>query len=154
MSNFMAVAASSKVMKQGNAERVLASRGGPSGPRSSRRSEPLDGPGPWIVFAVGVLLLLAAALARGDEGATVHRTERFTATLPAHSRLRVVNVSGDVVASPGREFSAVCNTTVTATSKARAEELLAHTRTWQARDGDELRRRRPRRAQGTAGHRA
>ena len=139
MSNFLAVAASSKVMKQGNSDRVLSSRGARPGPRSPRRSEPLDGPGPWIVFAAGVLLLLAAALARGEEGATVHRTERFTATLPAHSTLRVVNVSGDVVASAGREFSAVCNTTVTATTKARAEELLAHTRTWQARDGDELR---------------
>lgn len=107
-------------------------------PRSRRPADPLEGPGPWIVFAVGLLLMLAAALVRGDDPATARRTEKFIATLPARSTLRVLNVSGDVVATAGREFSAVCTTTVTASTKARAEEILEHTRTLQIRDGDEV----------------
>ena len=92
-------------------------------PLSRRPADPLEGPGPWIVFAVGLLLMLAAALVRGDDPATARRTEKFNATLPARSTLRVLNVSGDVVATAGREFSAVCTTTVTASTKARAEEI-------------------------------
>ena len=100
--------------------------------------DPLEGAGPWIVFAVGILLMLVAAFVRADDSTTARRTEKFNATLPARSTLRVVNVSGDVVASPGHEFSAVCTTTVTAATKARAEEILGQTRTVQTRDGDEV----------------
>lgn len=110
--------------------------------RTSRRlpgrTDPLEGAGPWIAFAIGLLLMLAAAIVRGDDTATVHKSERFNATLGPRSTVRVSNISGDVVASPGREFSAVCNTTVTAGSKSRAEEILGQTRTVQARDGDEV----------------
>lgn len=109
--------------------------------RPGLRSDPLEGAGPWIVFAIGVLLMLAAALVRGDEpvsASAARRTEKFTATLPARSTLRVVNVSGDIVATSGRAFSAVCTTTVTASTKERAEELLGQTRTVQTRDGDEV----------------
>ncbi|MCA1582462.1 MAG: DUF4097 family beta strand repeat-containing protein, partial [Acidobacteria bacterium] len=106
----------------------------------ARRSAESCGPGLWIVFAIGLLLMAAASLLRADDSGNVaRRTERFNATLPARSRLRVLNVSGDVIATPGREFSAVCQTTVTATTKARADEILERTRTVQVRDGDELR---------------
>ncbi len=108
--------------------------------RSSRRTADADRPGLWIVFGIGLLLMLAASLLHGDDGASVARkTERFNGTLPARSTLRVLNVSGDVVASAGREFSAVCHTTVTASTKARAEEILSRTHTVQTRDGNELR---------------
>ncbi len=107
---------------------------------SARRTAASDGPGLWIVFAIGLLLMLAASLLRAeDAGHVARRTERFTATLPARSTLRVANVSGDVVATAGREFSAVCRTTVTAATAERAEEILARTRTIQVRAGDELR---------------
>lgn len=102
------------------------------------RADPLEGPGPWIAFAIGLLLMLAAAIVRGDDGVTSRRTEKFNATLSPRSTVRVLNVSGDVVATPGREFSAVCNTTVTASTKARADEILGQTKTIQSRDGDEL----------------
>ncbi|MEO8188973.1 MAG: DUF4097 family beta strand repeat-containing protein [Acidobacteriota bacterium] len=107
-------------------------------PSHIRRTES-DGPGLWIVFAIGLLLMLAASLLRADDANVARKTERFNATLPARSTLRVLNVSGDVVAKPGREFSAVCQTSVTASTKARAEEILSRTRTVQLRDGDELR---------------
>jgi len=112
------------------------------------RSDPLEGPGPWIAFAIGLLLMLAAAIVRGegsapksggdDPSSTARRTERFTATVAPRTTIRVLNVSGDVVATAGREFSAVCNTTVTASTKARADEILGEVRTVQSRDGDEL----------------
>ncbi len=105
---------------------------------SRRSADPLEGAGPWIVFAAGLLLMLAAALLSGEEPATARRTEKFNATLPARSTLRVMNLSGDVVATAGRQFSAVCTTTVTASTRARAEEILGNTRTIQIRDGDEV----------------
>ena len=109
-----------------------------SSPFSSRRN-PLAGPGPWIAVAVGLLLMLLAAVGRGDDNAaTARRTERFTATLSPRSTVRVENVSGDVIATAGREFSALCNVTVTASSQKRADEVLAGTRTIQTREGDEL----------------
>lgn len=136
MRNLAALPASWKAMEHRRGSRVRA-------PLSARRflgaSPPLEGAGPWIVFAIGLLLMLAAAFARGEEGSAVaRRTDRFNGTLGSGSKLRVLNVSGDVVASAGREFSAVCNTTVTASTKARAEEILARTRILQLRDGDEL----------------
>ncbi|MEP6802083.1 MAG: DUF4097 family beta strand repeat-containing protein [Acidobacteriota bacterium] len=107
---------------------------------SARRASESDAPGLWIVFAIGLLLMLAAALLRADDsGNLARKSERFNATLPPRSTLRVLNVSGDVIATSGREFSAVCQTSVTASTKARAEEILARTRTVQVRDGDELR---------------
>src|ERR1017187_4450097 len=119
MRNSLALGASLKVMTMHDHRTDSASASAyVRRPLSLRRSVPrtdsLQGAGPWIVFAVGVLLMLAAALVRADESATARRTEKFNATLPARSTLRVVNVSGDVVASSGREFSAVCTTTVTA----------------------------------------
>jgi DUF4097 and DUF4098 domain-containing protein YvlB len=101
------------------------------------RRDPMSGAGPWIAVIAGLLLMLLASVAHGED-AVAKRTERFTATLSPRSTVRVDNVSGDVIATAGREFSAVCNTTVTAPSSSRADEVLAKTRTVQTRDGDEL----------------
>ncbi|HYK41640.1 MAG TPA: DUF4097 family beta strand repeat-containing protein [Thermoanaerobaculia bacterium] len=105
--------------------------------RLSPRRDPLAGPGPWIAFVVGLLIMLLASILRADD-AIARRTDRFNATLPPRSTLRVENVSGDVIVSGGREFSAVCNTTVTAPTQDRADEALSKTRVVQSRDGDEL----------------
>jgi len=84
-----------------------------------------------------LLIMLLASILRADD-AVARRTDRFNGTLPPRSTLRVENVSGDVFVSGGREFSAVCNTTVTAPTQARADEALSKTRVVQSRDGDEL----------------
>ena len=114
--------------------------------RSPRRtadskSEHLDRIGLGIVLAVGILLMLVSAFARGQEssGTTASRTDRFSAQLPKGSTLRIDNISGDVFASSGRQFAAVVTTTVTARSGARANEILRSTGIAQSREGDEYR---------------
>jgi DUF4097 and DUF4098 domain-containing protein YvlB len=101
---------------------------------SRRRSDWLS---LWILLGLGMLVMLAAALAGAEENFTATRTERFNATLGPRSSVRIENVSGDIVASPGREFSAVVTTTVTAPSQSRADEALRRVRILQARDNDE-----------------
>jgi hypothetical protein len=103
---------------------------------SSRRRRS-DWLGLWIVLGLGMLVMLAAALAGAEENFTATRTGRFNATLAPRSSVRIENVSGDIVASPGREFSAVVTTTVTAPSQSRADEALRRVRIVQARDNDE-----------------
>jgi DUF4097 and DUF4098 domain-containing protein YvlB len=93
----------------------------------------------WILLAAGVALMLAAAVSGEERGATASRTDRFDGTLPAGATLYVVNVNGDVLASPGRAFSAVVTTTVTASSRARAEEILGKTRIARSGGSDEYR---------------
>ncbi|HVE66254.1 MAG TPA: DUF4097 family beta strand repeat-containing protein, partial [Thermoanaerobaculia bacterium] len=89
----------------------------------------------WLLLVLGTLLMLVAAgTARAEETAT--RTDRFTASLPPGSTLKIGNVSGDLTASPGREFSAVAAVTVAAPTKARAEEILGNVRLLQSRDGN------------------
>jgi DUF4097 and DUF4098 domain-containing protein YvlB len=91
----------------------------------------------WILLALGTaLMLLGAGIARGDE--TAHRTDRVSATLAPGSVLRLENVSGDVVATPGKEFSAVATVVVVAPTRARAEEVLRSVQLVQSRQGDEL----------------
>jgi hypothetical protein len=90
----------------------------------------------WILLVLGALMMLAAGVARGDE--TAHRTDRISATLPPGSVLRIENVSGDIVATPGPEFSAVATVVVVAPTKARAEQVLRDVRFVQVRDGNEL----------------
>ena len=91
----------------------------------------------WLLLVLGTLLMLfAAGTARGEESAT--RTDRFTATLPPGSTLRIENVSGDVVAAAGRDFSAVATVVVLAPTKARAEEVLGKVRMLQSREGNAL----------------
>ena len=91
----------------------------------------------WLVLALGaILMILAAGTARGDETAT--RTDRISATLSAGSTVRVENVSGDVVAIPGREFKAVAVVVVAAPDRRRAADLLDRVRILQKREGDVL----------------
>jgi DUF4097 and DUF4098 domain-containing protein YvlB len=101
---------------------------------SRRRSDWLS---LWILLGLGILVMLAAALAGAEENFTATRTERFNATLNSRSAVSIENVSGDIVASPGREFSAVVTTTVTAPSQSRADEALRKVRIVQSRDDDE-----------------
>src|ERR1700693_2592124 len=103
---------------------------------SSRRAS--DWLSLWILLGLGMLLMLASALAGAEEGSfTAKRTEHFNATLTPRSSLSIENVSGDIVASPGKEFSAVATTTVTAPSQSRADEALRRVRIIQSRDDDD-----------------
>ena len=95
--------------------------------------------GLFALLALGLLLMLAAAVAGADEdGFTARRTDRFNATLPPGSTLRIENVSGDIAAAPGKEFTAVVTLSVTAPTKQRAEELLQATTIFQKRENEEL----------------
>ncbi len=115
--NSFAAAASLSVMRP-NFESPVAS---PS------RAERAELRALWILVAAGLALLLAASVVSG-ESATVTRTDRFDATLSPGTLVRVENVNGDVVASPGRAFSATVTITVTAATKSRAQEILDGTR--------------------------
>jgi DUF4097 and DUF4098 domain-containing protein YvlB len=91
----------------------------------------------WLLLALGtVLMLLAASTARGEE--TANRTDRFSATLAPGSTVRIENVSGDLLAQPGPQFSAVATITVAAPTKKRAEEVLERVRLVQLREGQEF----------------
>jgi Putative adhesin len=93
----------------------------------------------WALLGLGMLLMLAAALAGAEEAAfTAKHMEHFNATLSSRSTVRIENVSGNIVASPGKEFSAVVTTTVTAPSQSRADEALRKVRIVQGRDDDEF----------------
>src|SRR5260370_22479173 len=72
----------------------------------------------WVPLVVGLLLMFLAAAARGESG-QAKRTDRFNATLSPGARLRIDNISGDIVATPGREFSAVVTVVVTAPTQSR-----------------------------------
>jgi DUF4097 and DUF4098 domain-containing protein YvlB len=97
-----------------------------------------DRVGLWILPGLGALLLLAAAFSRGEEAAfTARRTERFNANLTAGSTLRIENVSGDIVAKPGRELSAVVTITASAPTQEKANDLLRETRVTQLREEEE-----------------
>src|SRR5262249_45529130 len=79
-----------------------------------------DRVGLWVALALGALLMLAAALAGADEtGVTLKRTDHFNATLSAGATLRVDNVSGDIAAAAGKDFSATVSISVTAPTKER-----------------------------------
>ncbi|HEY6064808.1 MAG TPA: DUF4097 family beta strand repeat-containing protein [Thermoanaerobaculia bacterium] len=92
----------------------------------------------WILLVLGTILMLAAAApARGEE--TANRTDRITANLPPGSTVRIENVSGDVVAVPGREFRAVATVVVAADDRKRAQDVLDKVRIAQSREGNVLR---------------
>ncbi len=93
----------------------------------------------WALVASGLLLLLAAAASGEAPGFTASRTDRFHATLPADSTVRISNVNGDIVAGYGRAFAAVVTTTVTASSQARADEILGRTTIAAVSDEEEYR---------------
>jgi DUF4097 and DUF4098 domain-containing protein YvlB len=91
----------------------------------------------WLLLTVGTLLmLLAAGTARGDE--TASRTDRISVTLARGSTVRIENVSGDLVATPGSQFSAVATIVVVAPTKDKAQEVLEKVRLVQQRDGNEF----------------
>src|SRR6185369_10806080 len=93
----------------------------------------------WALLGLGIVLLLTASFAGADEGAfTAKRTENFTATLSPRGSVSIENVSGDIVASPGKTFSAVVTTTVNAPTQSAADEALRRIRIIQNRDGDEI----------------
>ncbi len=94
--------------------------------------------GLWILLALGALLILAAALSAEEAAFTVKRTDRFNATLPPGSTLRIENVSGDISVAPGKEFSAVVTVSAAAATRQKAEELLRATTVVQEREGNEV----------------
>ena len=98
---------------------------------SARRSDNLP---LWISLGLGLLLMLLAATARGDE--TESRTERFQAALGPGATLSIQNISGDITATRGREFRATVEITVTASTRQRAREILEKVRVLQSRDGE------------------
>lgn len=101
------------------------------------RSDRTDRAVLWFLLALGMaLMLLAAGTARGEE--TANRTDRISATLPAGATVRLDNVSGDVIAVPGREFLAVATIVVTAPNRDRAQDVLEKVRIVQRREGDVL----------------
>ena len=111
-------------------------RMGPSRSTGSRVDE-TDRAVLWILLALGTaLMMLGAGIARGDE--TARRTDRVSATLAPGSVLRLENVSGDVVATPGKEFSAVATVVVVAPNRARAEKILQNVRLVQSREGNDF----------------
>jgi len=91
----------------------------------------------WVVLAVGLCLLAAAAVSGGEPGSTATRTDRFQAVLAPGSTVRVDNVNGDVVAARGAAFSAVVTTSVTAPDKPRADDFLSRTHVEQSTSGTE-----------------
>jgi DUF4097 and DUF4098 domain-containing protein YvlB len=105
--------------------------------RGSSRAERMDRVVLWVLLALGtVLMLLAAAPARGEE--TASRTDRITATLPAGSTVRIDNVSGDVIAVAGGQFRAIATVVVAAPEEKRAKDVLDRVRIVQSREGGEL----------------
>ena len=91
----------------------------------------------WLLLALGVaLMLVAAGTLRAEE--TASRTDRISAALAPGSTLRIDNVSGDVVAVPGPQFSAVATIVVVAPTKERAQEILEKVRLVQLREGNEF----------------
>src|SRR5262249_50433120 len=98
-----------------------------------------DRVGLWIALALGALLMLAAALAGAEEnGVAVKRAARFNATLSPGATLRVDNISGDIAAAAGKDFSATVSISVTAPTKERAEEILRATTIQQKREDQDL----------------
>ena len=86
----------------------------------------------WILLALGLLLMLVSA----SKAEQLTRVTKVNGTLSAGQTLQVQNVSGDVVVSPGREFAATVTLTVSAATKAKAEELLSRSRIEQNHDED------------------
>jgi DUF4097 and DUF4098 domain-containing protein YvlB len=128
LSNFLTNDASLQAMNRKNNHAGLFSPGG----------ERSDWVGLWILLGLGALLLLVAAVSRGEEAAfTAKRTERFNAVLAAGSTLRIENVSGDIVAKPGRELSAVVTIAASGTTQEKANDLLRATRILQANEDGE-----------------
>jgi DUF4097 and DUF4098 domain-containing protein YvlB len=89
----------------------------------------------WVLLAIGLLLMLVAS-GKAETTGTASRTDRFNGTLAAGKALHVENVSGDIVATPGREFSATVSITVTAPSQRLADDMLSRTKIVSEQDED------------------
>lgn len=79
----------------------------------------------WILLALGLLLMLVSV--GKAEQPTATRVDRFQGPTPSGQTLHVENISGDIVASPGKEFSAVVTVTVSAPTQRKAEDILKKT---------------------------
>ena len=88
----------------------------------------------WILLAIGLLLMLVS-VGKGEQ-ATVTRTDRCNGTLASGQTIHVENVSGDVIASPGAQFSAVVTLTAWAATPEKAAELLKKTEIRNEHDND------------------
>ena len=89
----------------------------------------------WILLALGLLLMLVSA-GKAETPGTATRTDRFNGTLASGKSLHVENVSGDIVATPGREFSATVSITVTGPTQKLADDMLGKTRIVSEQDQD------------------
>jgi DUF4097 and DUF4098 domain-containing protein YvlB len=90
----------------------------------------------WILLALGLLLMFVSASVGQAQTASVTRVERFNGTLKAGQTLHVENISGDVIASPGKDFSAVVTIQVSAPSDQKAKQVLDATRIVTDHDDD------------------
>jgi DUF4097 and DUF4098 domain-containing protein YvlB len=87
-----------------------------------------------LVFGAILMLVASRATAEGRMPFSASRTDRFSATLGSRAAVRIQNISGDVVARPGKDFSAVATLSVAAATQKRADELLARTVVAQTQD--------------------
>jgi DUF4097 and DUF4098 domain-containing protein YvlB len=106
---------------------------------SPSRDETAERRALWILLAVGTALMVTAVASGDSRNSTATRTDRFNPSIPAGTTVRVANVNGDVVASPGATFSALVTTTVVAPTQARADEILGHARVEQSTEAGEYR---------------
>lgn len=80
----------------------------------------------WILLALGLLLMLVGV--GKAEPSTVTRVDRFQGPMTPGQTVHVENITGDIIASPGKEFSAVVTVTVIAATPEKAADILAKTR--------------------------
>jgi DUF4097 and DUF4098 domain-containing protein YvlB len=107
---------------------------GPAGDAAPPRRNRADRLTVWILLAIGLLLMLVSVAQAEQPTAT--RTDRFNGTLASGQTIHVENVSGDVIASPGAQFSAVVTVTAWAATAEKANELLKKTQISNEHDND------------------
>lgn len=88
----------------------------------------------WLVLGLGLLLMLVSA-ARAEQ-APATRVDRFNGTLAAGQTIHVENITGDVIAAPGAQFSAVVTVSVTAATPQRAADILRKIQIRSSHDDD------------------
>src|ERR1700730_17628815 len=80
----------------------------------------------WILLALGLLLMLVSV--SDAEQPSASRVDRFRGPLASGQTLHVENGSGHIVATPGKEFSAVVTVQVVAPTEKKAQQLLDSTK--------------------------
>ena len=90
----------------------------------------------WILLALGILLMLVSASVGQAQPASLTRVDRFNGTLRSGQTIHVENISGDVIAAPGKDFSAVVTIQVSAPTQAKAQQVLDSTRVVNSHDED------------------